>query len=352
MKTDMKNAEDWSIAGYSRENNHILLAAQRTGCNISGMPEACNISIIITSYNLADFVGRAIESALNQDPGAHEVIVVDNGSTDNTQEVLAPFRDRIHTVRVEENHGVSRGRNAGALAATGNWFLFLDADDQLLPSAVGDLSAAAQNDPAGVVFGKVERFEEATGERMERSGERCAGPPPHPAKCNIRGSIITTPGAAIVRRTLHDEIGGYEKLWQPTEDRDYWLKCGVTAPFTFCDTVVIRKYRRMESMVRAYSDKAIFWGMRVQIEFLDWCTARGIDASFLDFTPEQMATEALQTALRRKDWPTSKLVADYAREHALRVPAGMLLSSRLMHAYYTFRQWTLRARDQQSAKLG
>lgn len=90
------------------------------------------VSIIIPTFNRADKVVGAVRSALAQTWPACEVIVVDDGSTDATEQVLAPFGDRIRYVK-KENGGVSSARNRGIREATGQWVAFLDSDDSWEP---------------------------------------------------------------------------------------------------------------------------------------------------------------------------------------------------------------------------
>lgn len=91
------------------------------------------VSIVIPTFNRALLVGKAIESVLAQTYQDFEVIVVDDGSTDNTAEELARFGDRICLIQ-QTNKGVSAARNTGIRAARGKWIAFLDSDDQWIPS--------------------------------------------------------------------------------------------------------------------------------------------------------------------------------------------------------------------------
>lgn len=86
------------------------------------------ISVIIPTYNRAFQTPLAVQSVLEQTYAPHEVIVIDDGSTDGTESALAPVMDRIRYVRTG-NHGVSAARNRGILEATGEWIAFLDSDD-------------------------------------------------------------------------------------------------------------------------------------------------------------------------------------------------------------------------------
>lgn len=103
-------------------------------------------SIVIPTYNYGRFVTRAIDSALQQVGNNFEVIVVDDGSTDETTEVLAEYDERIVAHR-QQNAGVSVARNTGAELANGDYLLFLDADDELLPDALSHFRMAIEASP-------------------------------------------------------------------------------------------------------------------------------------------------------------------------------------------------------------
>src|SRR5438874_6230903 len=97
-------------------------------------PKAGLVSVIIPCYNQAHFLHEAIQSALAQTYSHREILVVDDGSADNTAEVTAGFAG-IRYIR-QENSGVSTARNTGLRESRGEYLIFLDADDRLLPDAV------------------------------------------------------------------------------------------------------------------------------------------------------------------------------------------------------------------------
>jgi glycosyltransferase involved in cell wall biosynthesis len=98
------------------------------------MAEAVLVSVIIPSYNYGDFIGEAIESVLAQTYRNFEIVVVDDGSTDATQAVVARF-PAVHYL-YQANQGIAVARNAGIAASKGDYVVFLDADDKLLPGAL------------------------------------------------------------------------------------------------------------------------------------------------------------------------------------------------------------------------
>lgn len=104
------------------------------------------ISVVITCYNYAGFVGTAIRSVLDQDGPAAELIVVDDASSDNSREVISGFANRLKAVFQAANGGHGAAFNAGYAASSGDIVMFLDADDFLLPGALARI--AADFDPA------------------------------------------------------------------------------------------------------------------------------------------------------------------------------------------------------------
>jgi glycosyltransferase involved in cell wall biosynthesis len=98
--------------------------------NVTAPPPT--FSVIIPSYNNGATLARAIESVLKQTYAAHEIIIVDDGSTDDTAVVVGRFEGRVRYLH-QANAGVSAARNAGMAAATGNWLAFVDADDEFAP---------------------------------------------------------------------------------------------------------------------------------------------------------------------------------------------------------------------------
>ena len=126
------------------------------------------ISVIIPTYNSAVFLPEAVESVLSQTFLPQEVIVVDDGSTDNTEDVLEPFRRRIHYIR-QENQGPAVARNRGIAEAKGDLIAFLDADDVWVPEKTEiQVKVLRENPRIGLVHSYFDRLDMAEQRIMPR----------------------------------------------------------------------------------------------------------------------------------------------------------------------------------------
>jgi glycosyltransferase involved in cell wall biosynthesis len=127
------------------------------------------VSVVIPSYNSAAYLPEAIDSALNQTVAPLEVIVVNDGSTDETPQILERYRGRL-VVITQENRGLSGARNSGIAAASGELIAFLDADDVWLPEKLEkQVACLAEHPRAGLVHSAAHWWNPETGERSIRS---------------------------------------------------------------------------------------------------------------------------------------------------------------------------------------
>lgn len=103
-------------------------------------------SVLIPAYQAEKTIERALRSALDQTRPAHEIIVCDDGSTDQTADILGHYADRVQVIR-QPNRGLSAARNSAGLVSTGDWVVLLDADDEWLPTRLARLAEAIEGDP-------------------------------------------------------------------------------------------------------------------------------------------------------------------------------------------------------------
>jgi glycosyltransferase involved in cell wall biosynthesis len=160
-----------------------------------------SFSVVICTYNRADRVGRAINSVLNQTFEDLELIVVDDGSIDNTAVVVATFDDpRMHYVR-RDNGGLSAARNTGVAHATGRYVTFLDDDDEALPAWLARFHGALAGDDAVVTCAAY---------AVDVRGRTLRTISPHqlgPAYEGYRALFL--PGTFALPRLGYDEVGGF-----------------------------------------------------------------------------------------------------------------------------------------------
>src|SRR5215469_6419121 len=118
------------------------------------------VSVVIVNHNYGRYLGECIDSVLAQTYRRIETIVVDDGSADNSLEVLRSYSNRI-TVVSQSNQGPSAARNAGIARSTGEWIAFLDSDDLWLPEKIREQSEYFDNASVGIIFCCVEYTDES-----------------------------------------------------------------------------------------------------------------------------------------------------------------------------------------------
>lgn len=178
------------------------------------------VSVVIPTYNYGRFIAEAITSVLAQTRPASEIIVVDDGSTDDTKEIVGGFGPEIKYLS-QGNVGVSAARNRGLTESTGDLIAFLDADDTWEATKLEKQVAKFSEDPAiGMVHCGMREFDAETGEiirlHLEGGEEGVAE--------NLllwEGPVIVGPGGTVVfsRRAL-DEVGGFDTRMKCGEDWD------------------------------------------------------------------------------------------------------------------------------------
>lgn len=184
-----------------------------------------SVSVIIPTYNRAHLVGRALQSVLSQTFSDYEIIVIDDGSSDCTLEVVRAFQDtRIRYVRFDRNCGPSRARNVGIQTACGEWIAFLDSDDEWLPRKL-ELQMARLQGPQdrriGAVYCLCDEHEGSTRRTVPSSGVLHEG---DVFDHLLRGRRPPTASAYIAKRSSLLEVGGFDEGFPSSHDIDLWLR--------------------------------------------------------------------------------------------------------------------------------
>lgn len=193
--------------------------------DVQGVPgSAPLVSIVIPCFNAEAFIAAAIESALAQSHDRIEVIVVDDGSADNSLAAIARIDDSRLRCIAQENQGASAARNAGLALAQGEFVVFLDGDDLLGPDAVRiGLDILRCRPEASFTFGRPEQVD-AAGRRISCAAGRWPGAGLLDYAAAL-GPRIPVPTALCLFRTgLVRRIGGFDPRFRYAEDYDFYLR--------------------------------------------------------------------------------------------------------------------------------
>lgn len=184
------------------------------------------VSVIIPTYNRAEMLSGAVESVLGQDYPHFELIVVDDGSTDETPRLLDRYKGRITVVR-RENAGVSAARNSGIGAAKGELIAFLDSDDYWMAEKLSAQAAWFEKNPQAMIC--------QTEEIWIRNNRRVNPKVKHKKR---GGDIfipslslcLVSPSAVMMKRPLFSEVGLFNPDLPACEDYDLWLRVACRFP--------------------------------------------------------------------------------------------------------------------------
>jgi glycosyltransferase involved in cell wall biosynthesis len=209
---------------------------------------APTFSVIVAAYNVADFIGEALESIQAQTIAPHEVIVCDDGSTDDLEGALEPYQDAIVFLR-QQNGGEAAAKNAAAAAASGDFVAILDADDVYLRNRLEALSALAQSRPDLDILttdgflcvgDRIVRRNYDRSWRFEVVDQR---------RAILERNFIF--GLAAVRRERLLEHGGFDESIRWTTDWDLWLRLILAGARAGCVREPLALYRLRETSLTA-----------------------------------------------------------------------------------------------------
>lgn len=204
--------------------------------------EPPKVSVIMPTYNRAHYLSEAIQSVLNQTFRDFELIVVDDGSTDKTTELLKSTHDARTLCIRQEHSGISAAMNTGINASRGKYIARLDSDDIWVPQMLAtQVAVLDRRSEVGLVYAM-------TGE-MNQAGVRRSGVYGRPEffdgesfKSMIYGDF-TSNITIVVRRTCLDRVGLYDESFRVNEDWELWLRVARWYPFAFVDKVLaIRRW--------------------------------------------------------------------------------------------------------------
>jgi glycosyltransferase involved in cell wall biosynthesis len=199
-----------------------------------------SVSVVIPAKNVAAYIGETLASALAQGE-VSEVIVVDDGSTDDTTAIVRAIRDPRLRLMTNDSAGVSAARNLGARHASGEWLLFLDADDRLRPGAVASLLAAARGAPRAVlVYGDYNTIDHEGRQIGRRDLLRGRRKPSGDVLTRLAaGNFIVNGGIALTRAEAFRAIGGFDTSLRYCEDWHCWCRLAAIGEFEFAPKLLL-----------------------------------------------------------------------------------------------------------------
>jgi glycosyltransferase involved in cell wall biosynthesis len=247
------------------------------------------VSVVIPTYNRAHLLSRAIRSALAQDFPELEVIVVDDGSTDETPQSVSQF-EAVRVITFEHNRGGAATRNAGIEAARGEFVAFLDSDDEWLPTKTRrQVDVMRGSSAIGAVYCRYFVQDDATGQRIEGFSELYTG---SIRPVLFRGRCPRSVSLFLVRRAALEQVGGFDESLAGFQDADLWIRLSDKWEFGAVDEALVVIHEH--SGIRVTTDPIV--------------RERALD-SFLDKWQEPM-TEAMGTsgiaAYRRRNMAVAR----------------------------------------------
>jgi len=220
------------------------------------------VSVVIPTYNRINFLFRAIDSILKQTYPIHQIIVVDNNSTDNTSEILRNKYTKIEILS-EHKQGVSSARNKGIKFSNSDWIALLDSDDSWKPEKIEKQLSLYEKSKKKlrvihtdelwykdkVLLNQKNKHKKSGGDIFEKCVRLCC----------------ISPSSALIRSDLFDDIGYFDESFPACEDYDFWLRFCCKYPVNFVDQkLTIKNGGHKDQLSKKY------WGMdRFRVQALE-----------------------------------------------------------------------------------
>lgn len=180
------------------------------------------VSVVIPAYNQAQYLSGAIESVLAQTYQDYEIIVVNDGSTDNTAEVATRFEPDIRYI-YQKNQGLAGARNTGIRHARGQYIALLDSDDLWLPTFLEEMMALAAANPDAAVFYGGMHYIDANGSPLSQQGGIKSTPPEEMYRTLLRANHLV-PSATMLKRSIVVEAGLFDIAFRRLQDWELWIR--------------------------------------------------------------------------------------------------------------------------------
>jgi glycosyltransferase involved in cell wall biosynthesis len=263
------------------------------------------------AYNVSRYIGEAIESVQRQTFADWELLIVDDGSTDDTNAVAGRRARADRRIRLfrQTNGGISAARNTALAQASGDVIAILDSDDVWLPQYIEkQLRILAAHPDVDIVTGNAWFL----GSRLDgRLARPHPDPRPRPDLMNLLADEECVFIMSVFRRRVYDAIGGFDATMRSNEDYDYWLRAAAAGFRFYRNDEPLGYYRRRDDSLSASELRMLAGILRVYHKLRPSLLDRPLELAVVDrqiarFDTERIAAEAREAMLAR----------DFGRAHA------------------------------------
>lgn len=210
------------------------------------------VSVLIPCYNCRNFIEETILSIISQTYQTIEIVVVDNSSTDGTKELLEQWiteqkYKNLKVIFAKNNSGIAGGRNQAFENSSGEYVIYLDADDLLMPECISEnLKFLQANPQVDVVVCDTEYFDNETGKIMRISSSNLKDPLKHLLLRDI--NVISSITSVFASRKIFEAVGKWDNNLWACEDWDYWLRLTKVAKMLHLPKV-LNRYRQHQNQI-------------------------------------------------------------------------------------------------------
>ncbi len=228
------------------------------------------ISIVLPLYNGASFIKETLEAVGAQTFQDAEIIVVDDGSTDNSSEIVEAVSKNssseiLQNLKIikQENQGVAAARNLGIQKSNGKWIALLDQDDLWLPEKLEiQNEAISENPEASWHYSAFARFYADGREKIKNNG---SADRLKTLERMLSGKLFVPPSTVLVLKKIFEEIGGFDSKFIPSDEWDFFLKLAEKYKNSYSEKVLVRFPSHLTSTAKRQKRK-IFEAQKIVIE--------------------------------------------------------------------------------------
>ena len=229
------------------------------------MSESPLVSVVIPTYNTARYLPATLSSVLGQTYRSLEIVLVDDGSTDATSEIVKPFQaDSRFRYLPQPNGGAARARNRGVIESRGEFVAFLDADDLWLPQKLEKQMPLFSDPKVGIVY--TDRIDIDENDHVIPCVELV-----HHRGTGLVGQLLirnfVPMSSAVMRRAVFEKSGEFDATLARSEDLDFWLRAALNFGFDYVDEPLV-KHRRWPNQLTQNRHKVFESSFRIQDRFL------------------------------------------------------------------------------------